>query len=91
MYLDPSPEVDAAWQALGVDCETLHRRTLKGANIHPDRPVRVDESEAPKSGLGPSHVRIQQRYGGGYPANVEGLHHLHCLVRTQRMGSNSIF
>jgi hypothetical protein len=22
---------------------------------------------------------VNQKYGGGYPANVEGLHHLHCL------------
>jgi len=60
---DPSDEVDAAWQALGVDY----------------RPLRVNEAEAAKSGLGPSHVKIQSKYGGGYPANVEGLHHLHCL------------
>lgn len=24
-------------------------------------------------------VQIKEKYGGGFPANVEGLHHLHCL------------
>ena len=26
-----------------------------------------------------SHVHINPKHGGGYPANIEGLHHLHCL------------
>lgn len=34
---------------------------------------------AQRSGLAPDQVKINQKYGGGYPANVEGLHHLHCL------------
>jgi len=34
---------------------------------------------AKKAGLSESQVQIQEKYGGGYPANVEGLHHLHCL------------
>jgi hypothetical protein len=29
--------------------------------------------------LAADHVKIRSRYGGGYVANVEGLHHLHCL------------
>lgn len=37
--------------------------------------------EAEKSGLAPDQVKINEEYGGGYPANLEGLHHLHCLVR----------
>jgi hypothetical protein len=28
----------------------------------------------------PDQVKINQKYGGGFPANVEGLHQLHCLV-----------
>lgn len=24
-------------------------------------------------------MKVKEKYGGGYPANVEGLHHLHCL------------
>jgi hypothetical protein len=24
-------------------------------------------------------VKISEKYGGGFPANVEGLHQLHCL------------
>lgn len=60
---DPSPEVDAAWEALGVDYRAL----------------AVPEAEALKSGIEQDQVRIRAKYGGGYPANVEGLHHLHCL------------
>lgn len=36
-------------------------------------------SEAAKSGLKHDQVQINPKYGGGFPANVEGLHHLHCL------------
>ncbi|ETN43878.1 uncharacterized protein HMPREF1541_11009 [Cyphellophora europaea CBS 101466] len=58
-----SPEVDAAWEALGVNY----------------RPVRIPVERAQEAGLRKDHVQIDPRYGGGYPANVEGLHHLHCL------------
>ena len=57
------PEVDAAWQALGVDY----------------RSVVVPDNQAVESGLLPDQVKINSKYGGGYPANVEGLHQLHCL------------
>ncbi|KAF2423603.1 hypothetical protein EJ08DRAFT_652714 [Tothia fuscella] len=60
---DPSPEVDDAWKALGIDYRAL----------------RVPESEAQKSGLAKDQVKIRAEHGGGYPGNVEGLHHLHCL------------
>ena len=63
---DASPRVDAAWESLGVDY----------------RPLAVPEHLAEKVGLDPDQVKINAKYGGGYPANVEGLHHLHCLVRT---------
>ena len=36
--------------------------------------------EAPESGFKVDQVKINKKYGGGFPANVEGLHHLHCLV-----------
>jgi hypothetical protein len=39
----------------------------------------VPDELAAASGLTKDHVRIKSKYGGGYPANVEGLHHLHCL------------
>lgn len=45
-----------------------------------DRGVRVPVEQAEESGLAPDQVKISERYGGGFPANVEGLHHLHCLV-----------
>ncbi|KAF1926742.1 uncharacterized protein M421DRAFT_6655 [Didymella exigua CBS 183.55] len=57
------PAVDAAWEALGVGF----------------RSVVVPESEAQKSGIRDSQVKISEEYGGGFPANVEGLHHMHCL------------
>ncbi|CAK4034792.1 tat pathway signal sequence [Lecanosticta acicola] len=58
-----SPEVDAAWEALGVNY----------------RAVRVPQEVGPQVGLAADKVQINDKYGGGYPANVEGLHHLHCL------------
>ncbi|KAL4779836.1 hypothetical protein BJX76DRAFT_351455 [Aspergillus varians] len=60
---DAGPEVDAAWAGLGVHY----------------RPIRVPVKEAEKSGIASDQVQINEAYGGGYPANVEGLHHLHCL------------
>ncbi|KAL9619245.1 MAG: hypothetical protein Q9160_006097 [Pyrenula sp. 1 TL-2023] len=58
-----SPEVDAAWESLGVNY----------------RAIVVPESQASASDIRPDQVHISPKYGGGYPANVEGLHHLHCL------------
>lgn len=60
---DASPAVDEAWASLGVDY----------------RSARVPDELAERSGLTKDHVHIRSKYGGGYPANVEGLHHLHCL------------
>ncbi|GIZ44109.1 hypothetical protein CKM354_000731800 [Cercospora kikuchii] len=56
-------ETDAAWAALGIDY----------------RGVRVPADIASSVGLRPEQVQINEKYGGGYPANVEGLHQLHCL------------
>jgi hypothetical protein len=60
---DASPEVDEAWEALGVDY----------------RAMAIPADEAIKSGIAKDQVHIKEKYGGAYPANVEGLHHLHCL------------
>lgn len=46
-----------------------------------DRPITVPEIYADASGIQAGHVRVSPKYGGGFVANVEGLHHLHCLVR----------
>jgi hypothetical protein len=46
-----------------------------------DHAARIPLHEAEHSGLAPDQVKIKEEYGGGYPAHVEGLHHLHCLVR----------
>ncbi|KIM98771.1 hypothetical protein OIDMADRAFT_128513 [Oidiodendron maius Zn] len=62
--LDAGPEVDAAWKSIGSDYKV----------------IIVPPSEAKKAGLTkPSQVRVAKKYGGGYPANVEVLHQLHCL------------
>ncbi|KAF2676276.1 hypothetical protein K458DRAFT_322434 [Lentithecium fluviatile CBS 122367] len=60
---DVGPDVDAAWEALGTEY----------------RSVVIPAEEAEKTGLRLDQVKVAQVYGGGYPANVEGLHHLHCL------------
>ncbi|MCJ1380834.1 hypothetical protein MMC17_003943 [Xylographa soralifera] len=60
---DASFEVDAAWKSLGVD----YRSAIVPADL------------ADQAGLSPDHVQVSEKYGGGFPANVEGLHHLHCL------------
>ncbi|KAF2015661.1 hypothetical protein BU24DRAFT_441254 [Aaosphaeria arxii CBS 175.79] len=60
---DAGPAVDAAWKSLGADF----------------RAVRIPADLAEKSGLASDQVKVKQEYGGGYPAHVEGLHHLHCL------------
>ena len=64
---DASPEVDLAWEALGVDY----------------RPLRVSEADAKRSGITSDQAKIRKEHGGGYSANLEGLHHLHCLVICQ--------
>ncbi|KAI4613585.1 uncharacterized protein J4E87_009713 [Alternaria ethzedia] len=64
IYRQPAgPEVDAAWDALGVNY----------------RSVVIPDDEAERTGLRHDQVKVSQEYGGGFPANVEGLHHLHCL------------
>ncbi|KAH7112814.1 hypothetical protein B0J11DRAFT_541974 [Dendryphion nanum] len=60
---DFGPEVDAAWKSLGADFHA----------------VRIPTDQAARSNLAPDQVKIKEKYGGGYPANIEGLHHLHCL------------
>lgn len=60
---DAGPEVDAAWKSLGADFSA----------------IRIPASEAAKSNIRSDQVKVKEKYGGGYPANVEGLHHLHCL------------
>ncbi|KAK1828687.1 hypothetical protein QBC39DRAFT_264567 [Podospora conica] len=59
----PSPAVDAAWEELGID----YRSTV------------ISYDEGLKNGLTPAHVQRDEKYGGGFLVNVEGMHHLHCL------------
>ncbi|KAH9835490.1 Oxidase ustYa [Teratosphaeria destructans] len=82
----PSPEVDAAWEALGVNC-TL---PVSGSTAN----VRFDESpfdlftvqnfivpekDAVRYGLDERMAKRRPRQGGGFVAQSEGIHHLHCL------------
>jgi hypothetical protein len=43
--------------------------------------VAIPPDQAAQSGILPDQVKVSQKYGGGFVANVEGLHQLHCLVR----------
>lgn len=64
IYRKPAnPETDQAWEDLGVNY----------------RPLRIPFEDGEKAGLTEKNVHINDNYGGGFPANVEGLHHLHCL------------
>ncbi|KAH7133107.1 hypothetical protein B0J13DRAFT_93554 [Dactylonectria estremocensis] len=58
-----SAEVDAAWEALGVDY----------------RAGVISYEDGLASGLDDSFVQRNEKYGGGFLVNVEGMHHLHCL------------
>ena len=49
-----------------------------------DRAGVIPAEEGPRSGLTSAHVQRSDRYGGGFFVNVEGLHHLHCLVSYHR-------
>lgn len=79
--LKAGPEVDEAWGSLGVHCK-YSRYQLNQAKAHCepiDRSFALPAKEAEKSGLTSAHVQINEKYGGGFPVNLEGLHHLHCL------------
>lgn len=58
-----SPEVDEAWEALGVDY----------------RAGVISHEDGLASGLDDSFVQRSDKHGGGFLVNVEGMHHLHCL------------
>lgn len=82
IYRQPgSPEVDAAWEALGVDCESRLCRSNHGlANLAIDRPLRVPVDVGLQTGFASDQVRVNAEYGGGFVGNVDGLHQLHCAV-----------
>lgn len=80
-----SPEVDDAWEALGVNCMTdrPHPYPTEYADtcFRSARAGVISREEGLKSGLTDAHVQRADKYGGGFFVNVEGMHHLHCLVR----------
>lgn len=45
-----------------------------------DRSFLVPPLDAQRIGLAKDQVKVLDKYGGGFPANMEGLHQLHCLV-----------
>ena len=79
---DAGPEVDSAWKSLGADCKFsfIPSLVLFMLRYTIDSAARIPNDKAAKSGLASDQVKIKDKYGGGYPAHVEGLHHLHCLV-----------
>lgn len=81
---DASPEVDAAWTALGADCmDTLPSHYSDSNSLNPDTTLQIPTELAEKSGFTrDNNVMINEKYGGGYFAILEGVHHIHCLVGT---------
>lgn len=76
-----SPEVDKAWEDLGSDCKyTLSIRPKEIFLTITDRAGVISYEEGLASGLKSSFVQRAEKYGGGFIVNVEGMHHLHCLV-----------
>ncbi|KAJ0348167.1 hypothetical protein KNSL1_005750 [Colletotrichum chrysophilum] len=75
-----SPEVDAAWEALGVDCKSLFFYFIgTGTLTEVDRAGVISIEDGLKSGMDMSFVQRSEKYGAGFFVNVEGMHHLHCL------------
>lgn len=72
-----------AWEELGIDC--AYHLPVTASHVLtvavPDRSTVIPYDEGIKNGLTPAHVQRDEKYGGGFFVNVEGMHHLHCLVR----------
>ncbi|GIZ47978.1 hypothetical protein CKM354_001105300 [Cercospora kikuchii] len=60
---DAGPEVDAAWEGLGVDY----------------RPMLIPAEKARQAGLKYDQVQLSDKYGGYFIAYFFGIHQLHCL------------
>lgn len=78
-----SPEVDAAWEDLGVGCKISSSSfcfSIMFMIFKTDRSVLLPASRSQEAGLSSSHAHAREKYSGGYPVYVEGLHQLHCLV-----------
>jgi hypothetical protein len=88
IYRRPAaPEVDAAWEALGVDCQFVFddagMASILELTCMADSAGVISADQGLASGLTPAHVQRAVQYGGGFFVNVEGMHHLHCLVRSR--------
>jgi hypothetical protein len=73
------PDTDAAWTALGTDCK-LDTHFLSTISDKLDSPIVILETDAPRYGLDKGQVKFAAEQGGGFVANIEVFHHLHCLV-----------
>lgn len=65
-YVGNGPETDAAWRKLGIHY----------------KPILVPEDRAEEFGLKKGMAKRKLELGGGYVANFDGLHYLHCVVNT---------
>lgn len=72
----PSPELDAAWNNIGVDARSV-RMTL-------DQLLRAGEKPSPAMAIYPDE------YGGGYMVTIEAIHMLHCtdMIRRASWGAH---
>lgn len=81
-----SPEVDRVWDSLGINCSFISslssaKKVYQLMAFFLDRSILIPPHLAQPLGLKPNqHVHAKRKFGGGYVANLEGLHHLHCLV-----------
>lgn len=77
----PSPEVDAAWSALGANCKSEIPR-YRVNEVSDKRKVEgfiVAEDDGARYGLHEGMVKRVPEQGGGFIVHSEGMHHLHCL------------
>jgi len=72
------------WMRHGMISELAVRLLIFLFTIHTkfktDRSILLPASRIQEAGLTSDHAHAREKYGGGYPVYVEGLHQLHCLV-----------
>lgn len=68
------------WASTVSTHQTLAWTPGRNTDRREDRAGLIAAEDGPRSGLTSGHVQRADKYGGGYFVNVEGMHHLHCLV-----------
>lgn len=66
---------------VGYTTHHPHFREFANTYFRVARAGVISREQGLKSGLTDAHVQRADKYGGGFFVNVEGMHHLHCLVR----------